>query len=884
MSANFTPTMGDYTELKPFRFWCQKVLPLVYDDTLSYYELLCKVVNYLNMTMEDVDTLHTDVENLHTAYGQLQNYVNDYFSNLDVQQEINSKLDAMASSGELTTLIAPTIVEEVEDWLEEHITPTTPAIDNTLSVSGAGADAKVTGDLIKGLTTALDTNNIESQASVKNKYVTNDGTLANNTALRCSDYITIPKNAIGVKMYCRYYHSAESPANLFYPLFVIADETKTNFTPISTNTSGVTEDDNHIATFMFNLGEGLSDTRYLRFNQSNKTEDLSKYYFEFIVFSFKDILYYAKNLSVANTPNLNYTNGIDVHSLDVNKIYARNEVTSGIQPVHLPYNDWTGILFVLSCTPSSTSGRFYFAIDSNNDVYIKNSWGVPTAYSDWVKLYDENDGVILDGLVGRYVGAFESHHQQITTSIKLTANETYVIRAITRNRKEWTIFGLGDASNFEILQEFDDYIKFTNGNTDRYLCLYNYGSSQSDTSFDSINIEVYKENSAQLKLFSVPKVYTVNKLDNRGNYTSLTQCLWDLKDDFDPKIIIVEEGDYDIYDEYTSLKWVDINSSTGEPYERTGFRVYEGNNPSTEYFDYCVWIPKNTHIIGKGIVRLIWSPNPSTDSITPNQCKCVSPLNAVDNCTIENVEVYCKNGRYALHNDGLGKKKFFGARQKYINCKFYKYINDKDGNNVSYGYTHTVGFGIDRGQNHLYSNCTFMNYQDGHSFYGHSRLTTIANNNQSPNITLLNCVIERIQLLKCTTAIPTPSSWNGANWGNAIPDMTVKEKSIYAMLNSATNFSSANTYDVGDVIFGTNSEPIVKLGNSATNTPNTQIRVLFNSDYIHGLIHSMLESGTGNCKNAFDMQFLNCGSVSVKISDSDNDYPVKGYNTEVSIS
>ena len=33
--------------LAPFRFWCQKVLPLVYDDSLSYNELLCKVVDYL---------------------------------------------------------------------------------------------------------------------------------------------------------------------------------------------------------------------------------------------------------------------------------------------------------------------------------------------------------------------------------------------------------------------------------------------------------------------------------------------------------------------------------------------------------------------------------------------------------------------------------------------------------------------------------------------------------------------------------------------------------------------------------------------------------------------------------------------------------------------
>lgn len=38
-----------------FRFWCQKVLPLVYDDSLSYYELLCKVVDYYNRMAEQLN-------------------------------------------------------------------------------------------------------------------------------------------------------------------------------------------------------------------------------------------------------------------------------------------------------------------------------------------------------------------------------------------------------------------------------------------------------------------------------------------------------------------------------------------------------------------------------------------------------------------------------------------------------------------------------------------------------------------------------------------------------------------------------------------------------------------------------------------------------------
>ena len=44
-------------DIKKFRFWCQKVLPLVYDNSLSYYEVLCKVVQYLNGLIDDVNKI-----------------------------------------------------------------------------------------------------------------------------------------------------------------------------------------------------------------------------------------------------------------------------------------------------------------------------------------------------------------------------------------------------------------------------------------------------------------------------------------------------------------------------------------------------------------------------------------------------------------------------------------------------------------------------------------------------------------------------------------------------------------------------------------------------------------------------------------------------------
>lgn len=34
---------------------CNKILPLVYDDSLSYYEVLCKVVAKLNELISDVN-------------------------------------------------------------------------------------------------------------------------------------------------------------------------------------------------------------------------------------------------------------------------------------------------------------------------------------------------------------------------------------------------------------------------------------------------------------------------------------------------------------------------------------------------------------------------------------------------------------------------------------------------------------------------------------------------------------------------------------------------------------------------------------------------------------------------------------------------------------
>ena len=115
MRADFTPIKNNYGELGQFRFWCQKVLPAVYDDSLSYYELLCKLVHYLNETMCVVELAGDDMDKLYTAYSELQDYVNTYFGNLNLQEEINYKLNVMASDGSLSALIQPLFDEYKND-------------------------------------------------------------------------------------------------------------------------------------------------------------------------------------------------------------------------------------------------------------------------------------------------------------------------------------------------------------------------------------------------------------------------------------------------------------------------------------------------------------------------------------------------------------------------------------------------------------------------------------------------------------------------------------------------------------------------------------------------------------------------------------------------
>ena len=66
------------TDFKRFRFWCQKVLPLVYDDSLSYYEVLCKTVTYINNIIKDIQTTDSEITELQKEIKEIQTWINNF--------------------------------------------------------------------------------------------------------------------------------------------------------------------------------------------------------------------------------------------------------------------------------------------------------------------------------------------------------------------------------------------------------------------------------------------------------------------------------------------------------------------------------------------------------------------------------------------------------------------------------------------------------------------------------------------------------------------------------------------------------------------------------------------------------------------------------------
>lgn len=97
----------NYIKLTPFKWFVLENFPFIEADfdALTEWQLFQKLGREMNKIINSENTLGNQVVNLTNAFNNLQDYVNNYFTNLDVQEEINNKLNQMAESGQLTEIV-----------------------------------------------------------------------------------------------------------------------------------------------------------------------------------------------------------------------------------------------------------------------------------------------------------------------------------------------------------------------------------------------------------------------------------------------------------------------------------------------------------------------------------------------------------------------------------------------------------------------------------------------------------------------------------------------------------------------------------------------------------------------------------------------------------
>lgn len=95
-----------FQPLSEFYFWCQKVLPLVYDNSLSYYEVLCKITHYLNKIIENQNYLNSVLSPFGEEFQALKEQVEL------VQEELEK-----VKNGDYVSLY----IDSLANWIDQNM-------------------------------------------------------------------------------------------------------------------------------------------------------------------------------------------------------------------------------------------------------------------------------------------------------------------------------------------------------------------------------------------------------------------------------------------------------------------------------------------------------------------------------------------------------------------------------------------------------------------------------------------------------------------------------------------------------------------------------------------------------------------------------------------
>ena len=134
----------NFNSLSPFKWFVLNNFPFIDADfdAMTEWQLFQKIGEWINKIIDSQNTVGTEMEKVVSAYRELYNYVDNYFKNLDVQDEINNKLNEMAESGELTELIK-NYVDPIFNEFSENINNEVDTINTKVNSLASGSPAGV---------------------------------------------------------------------------------------------------------------------------------------------------------------------------------------------------------------------------------------------------------------------------------------------------------------------------------------------------------------------------------------------------------------------------------------------------------------------------------------------------------------------------------------------------------------------------------------------------------------------------------------------------------------------------------------------------------------------------------------------------------------------
>ena len=206
--------------------------------------------------------------------------------------------------------------------------------------------------------------------------------------------------------------------------------------------------------------------------------------------------------------------------------------------------------------------------------------------------------------------------------------------------------------------------------------------------FDQFTGDVTKENAdaeysinvlAELKN-TIPEEYTVG---GGGDFATFTEMLIALENNTNEKIVYVQGGTYDIFEEMGGAEYMASLTDAS----------------SLNWRDVCHVVPWNTTIIGVGDVVLAWNPT-DAEIIDQDHAFLFSPLNVSGTCKIKNIKIECSNARYGIHDETSGRSIFSGAVHEFENVSVIYSAS-------TYGVKYAYGAGHNKNSKYKFKNCLF---------------------------------------------------------------------------------------------------------------------------------------------------------------------------------